>query len=144
MIALALGLLLVPVLDQALKVLVLRALAPAAVRLGPLGKLQVVRSRMWLARAGAEPNLAKVWTLWACGTASLVALVAFFPSYGWCAGALLGGSLSHVVETSLRGCIIDYVRLRFWPAFNLADVAITVGALGILVQMVITAKGAWL
>ena len=38
--------------------------------------------------------------------------------------------MSHALETSLRGCIIDYVRLRFWPAFNLADVAITVGAAG--------------
>ena len=74
---------------------------------------------------------------------SLAILSGLFGLCGWFAGALLGGSLSHALETSLRGCIIDYVRLRLWPAFNLADVAITVGALGVLVQMVITTKEAW-
>ena len=138
MIALAAGLLLMPVLDQAVKVLVLRGLAPASAPLGPLGKLQVVRSRIWLARRGFHPNLATVWSLWFFAAGSVAVLCILFPSCGWFAGALLGGSLSHALETSLRGCIIDYVRLRFWPAFNLADVAITLGALGILVQMVIT------
>jgi signal peptidase II len=143
MIALAAGLLLVPVLDQALKLLALRGLAPASLPLGPFGKLQVVRSRIWLARPGPRPNLATVWGLWFFAAGSLATLSGLVPSCGWFAGALLGGSLSHALETSLRGCIIDYVRLRFWPAFNLADVAITVGALGILVQMVIITKEAW-
>lgn len=143
MIALAAGLLLVPVLDQALKLLVLRELAPASVPLGPLGKLQVMRSRIWWARPGFRPSQATVWSLWFFAAGSLAVLSGLFPSCGWFAGALLGGSLSHALETSLRGCIIDYVRLRFWPAFNLADMAITVGALGVLVQMVITTKEAW-
>ena len=143
MIALAATLLLVPVLDQALKLLVLRGLAPASVPLGPLGKLQVVRSQIWLARCGVRPNLATVWSLLCVAAGSLAILTGFFPSCGWFAGALLGGSLSHALEISLRGCIIDYVRLRFWPAFNLADVALTVGALGILVQMVMRMKEAW-
>lgn len=143
MIALAATLLLVLVLDQALKLLVLRGLAPASVPLGPLGKLQVVRSQIWLARRGVRPNLAAVWSLLGVAAGSLAILTGFFPSCGWFAGALLGGSLSHALETSLRGCIIDYVRLRFWPAFNLADVALTVGALGILVQMVIRMQEAW-
>ena len=142
MIALVAGLLLVPVLDQALKGVLLRGLAPAALPLGPFGKLQVVRSRIWLARGGFRPHLATVWSLWFFAAVSLAVLVGLVPSCGWFAGALLGGSLSHVLETSLRGCIIDYVRLRFWPAFNLADVAITVGAAGMLVQMVIAAQEA--
>jgi lipoprotein signal peptidase len=141
MTAVAAGLLLVPVLDQALKLLALRGLASAAVPLGPFGRLQVVRSRAWLTRPG--PGLATVWGLWCFAAGGLTALSAWFPSCGWFAGALLGGSLSHALETSLRGCVIDYVRLRFWPAFNLADVAITAGALGVLVQVALTAKGAW-
>ena len=143
MIGLAVGLLLMPVLDQAVKRVLLRGLAPAALPLGPFGKLQVVRSRIWLARGGFRPHLATVWSLWFFAAVSLAVLVGLVPSCGWFAGALLGGSLSHVLETSLRGCIIDYVRLRFWPAFNLADVAITVGAAGMLVQMVIAAQEAW-
>jgi signal peptidase II len=143
MIALVAGLLLVPVLDQALKLLVLRGLAPASVPLGPLGKLQVVRSRIWWARSGLRPSLATVWGLWFITAGGLAVLSGLFPPCGWFAGALLGGSLSHALETSLRGCVVDYVRLRFWPAFNLADVAITVGALGVLAQMVIATKEAW-
>jgi lipoprotein signal peptidase len=143
MTAVAAGLLLVPVLDQALKLLALRGLASAAVPLGPFGKLQVVRSRAWLTRPGAGSTPATAWGSWFFAAGSLAALSALFPPCGWFAGALLGGSLSHALETSLRGCVIDYVRLRFWPAFNLADVAITAGALGLPVQMVITMTGAW-
>lgn len=143
MIALTAGFFLVPVLDQVLKLLVLRGLAPASVPLGPLGKLQMVRSRIWLARPGFRPNLATVWSLWFFAAGSLAVLSGLFPPCGWFAGALAGGSLSHALETSLRGCIIDFVHLRFWPAFNLADVAITVGALGILVQLGIAIKEAW-
>jgi signal peptidase II len=143
MTALAAGLLLVPLLDQALKLLVLRGLTSASVPLGPFGKLEMVKTRMWWARAGCPPNLAVMWSVWVFAAAVLAVLSGWFPSCGWFAGMLLGGSLSHALETSLRGCVIDYVRLRFWPAFNLADVAITVGALGVPAQMVITTKGAW-
>jgi signal peptidase II len=143
MIAFIAGLLLVPLLDQALKLLVLRRLAPASVALGRFGRLEVVRSRIWLARPGLRLKRATLWGLWFVAAGSLAVLSSFFPSCGWFAGALVGGSLSHALETSLRGCVIDYVRLHFWPAFNLADVAITAGALGVLVQMVITTKEAW-
>jgi hypothetical protein len=143
MIALAAGLFLAPVLDQALKLLALRGLASAAVPLGPFGKLQVVRSRVWLARPGRRPHLAAVWALWLFAAGTLAALSGWFPSCGWFAGALLGGSLSHALETSIRGCVIDYVRLRCWPAFNLADAAITAGAIGVLVQVALTVKGGW-
>ena len=141
MIALAAALLLVPVVDQALKVLFLRGLTPAYLPLGPVGNLQVVRSRMWFVRTGLS-SLA-MWIVWLVAAVCLVVLTAFLPAYGWFAGFLLGGSLSHALETSLRGHVIDYVRLRFWPAFNLADVAITVGALGLLVQTVIAATEVW-
>ena len=50
-------------------------------------------------------------------------------------GMLLGGSSSHALESAVRGSISDYICLRFWPAFNLADVAITVGAIGVIVTM---------
>ena len=142
MIPLVAGLLLVLALDQALKALVVRGLAPAALSLGPLGKLEALRSRIWWAWPGPGLKLATLWRLWFVAAASLTLVTFFLPSCGWFAGVLLGGSLSHALETSMRGCIIDYVRLRFWPAFNLADVAITVGAVGMLVQAVIAATEA--
>jgi lipoprotein signal peptidase len=66
----------------------------------------------------------------------LFVLTIVFPAYGWFAGVLVGGSFSHLLETTLRGWVVDYVRLPFWPAFNFADMAITLGALGILVRLV--------
>lgn len=45
---------------------------------------------------------------------------------------ILGGALGNAVDRALRGHVIDYldfyVGRSHWPAFNLADVAITVGA----------------
>lgn len=141
MMALAAGLLVVPVLDQAAKFVVLRVLAPTSLSLGPLGKLQAVPSGIWY--AGFRPDPVRGWSVWFVASACLAALSLFFPSGGWFVGALLGGSLSHALETSLRGYVIDYVQLRFWPAFNLADVAITVGAAGVLVQLVVAMTEAW-
>jgi lipoprotein signal peptidase len=143
MIVLAAGLCLVPALDQLLKLLVLRRLAPAALSLWPLGRLQVVRSRVWLAQERFGLKLAAIWTLWFLAAAMLAVLTGIFPSYRWPAAALLGGSFSHALEITLRGWVVDYVRLRFWPAFNLADVAITVGGLGLLFNAVLTAMEAW-
>ncbi|MGH8604731.1 MAG: signal peptidase II [Gammaproteobacteria bacterium] len=130
MMALVAGLILIPLLDQALKLLALHRLPRGSVPLGLLGSLQVAQTQIWLARA-AGPNLAVIWTAWSLAACALAIATALVPACAWFAGMLLGGSLSHALETSLRGCICDYVCLRFWPAFNLADVAITVGTLGV-------------
>lgn len=130
MMALVAGLILIPLLDQALKLLALHWLARGSLSLGLIGRLKVVRTQIWLARA-AGPNLALIWTAWSLAACALAIATAVVPSCAWFAGMLLGGSLSHAFETSLRGCICDYVCLRFWPAFNVADAAITVGTLGV-------------
>ena len=50
-------------------------------------------------------------------------------------GLLIGGSLSNLVDRVRLGHVTDFLDLRFWPAFNLADsfivagVAILLGAL---------------
>jgi lipoprotein signal peptidase len=139
MIGLAAGLLLTPLLDLAIKAFLVRNLKRASAPLGPLGEIQVVRSRIWLARRGLHGGL--LWSLWFLSAGTLGALIPFFPHLQWFAGLLLGGSLSHLLETTFNGQVIDYIRLRFWPAFNLADAAITIGALGILFQVVRTFAG---
>jgi signal peptidase II len=44
--------------------------------------------------------------------------------------------LSHMIETSRRGRVCDYLCLRFWPAFNLADAAISIGTVGFIVRVI--------
>jgi signal peptidase II len=44
------------------------------------------------------------------------------------AGLLIGGSLGNLFDRVIHGGVTDYIDLVRWPAFNLADVGITVGA----------------
>jgi signal peptidase II len=42
-------------------------------------------------------------------------------------GLILGGSLGNLLDRVRTGAVVDFVDLRVWPVFNIADVAITVG-----------------
>jgi signal peptidase II len=42
-------------------------------------------------------------------------------------GFVLGGSISNLVDRVRLGHVTDFLDLRYWPAFNLADVFIVVG-----------------
>lgn len=47
-------------------------------------------------------------------------------------GLLLGGAVGNLVDRLVRhdhGAVIDFIDLRWWPVFNLADSCITIGAL---------------
>ncbi|MEY4712421.1 MAG: Signal peptidase [Pseudomonadota bacterium] len=51
---------------------------------------------------------------------------------------LLGGALGNVVDRLLHGYVIDFVQLHYagwaFPAFNVADAAITAGAIGMILD----------
>lgn len=58
-------------------------------------------------------------------------------------GLVLGGAVGNLADRLLRssdgalgGAVVDFVDLQWWPVFNLADTAITVGA----VLLVLTAR----
>lgn len=40
---------------------------------------------------------------------------------------IVGGSLSNIFDRLTRGCVVDFVNLQIWPAFNLADASISAG-----------------
>lgn len=53
-------------------------------------------------------------------------------------GLQMGGALGNLVDRLHKGYVVDFFDLYIggrsrWPTFNLADVAITLGALGLLV-----------
>jgi signal peptidase II len=137
MSALCMTLLVVLVSDQALKLLLRRRLGSDALALGPFGSVRVVAGRLWLRRLGRPCSGAEIWCLWSAAAVPLVIVSALLPSSAAFVGLLLGGSLSHAVESCLRGSITDYVCLRFWPAFNLADLALTAGATGLVGKLLI-------
>lgn len=42
---------------------------------------------------------------------------------------LLGGAAGNLLDRVRLGYVVDFIDLHFWPVFNLADAAITVGAI---------------
>ena len=50
-------------------------------------------------------------------------------------GLLLGGALGNIVDRIREGAVVDFLKLPHWPAFNVADAAITVGVVILLVVM---------
>jgi len=47
-------------------------------------------------------------------------------------GMLLGGATGNGIDRVLDGGVTDFVDISFWPAFNVADVAITLGVVVLL------------
>ena len=46
-------------------------------------------------------------------------------------GMIVGGALGNLVDRVRTGSVTDFVKLPAWPAFNLADSAITLGVIAI-------------
>ncbi len=48
-------------------------------------------------------------------------------------GMLLGGALGNVVDRIREGAVVDFIKVvDFWPAFNVADISVTLGVLLLL------------
>jgi signal peptidase II len=141
MTGLAVALLAVLVADHALKWLLLHALGPRSLSLGVFGEVRMRRAPIWILRVGRRPGPAVLWGMWLAGAGALLLVAAALPLPGSSIGLLLGGSLSHALETSRRGAVCDYVALHGWPAFDLADVALVVGASGTLLALAVAALG---
>jgi signal peptidase II len=70
--------------------------------------------------------------LWSVEVALLVSLVEFGPFFKRslaqvALGASVGGAAGNVLDRARRGGVVDFIDLRVWPVFNLADAAIVVG-----------------
>ena len=70
--------------------------------------------------------------------AALVGLVVYFvfnsgrPLVWLPTGLLLGGALGNVFDRLRDGVVTDFLRLPHWPAFNVADMAITAGVIALV------------
>jgi len=53
---------------------------------------------------------------------------------------ILGGSLGNLIDRFFRGYVVDFIDLRFWPVFNLADMAVNLGVIILLVQILMKPK----
>jgi signal peptidase II len=55
-------------------------------------------------------------------------------------GLLIGGSVSNLLDRVRLGHVTDFLDLRYWPAFNLADMCIVVGVV-LLVSTMLSGEG---
>ncbi len=79
---------------------------------------------------------------------AIVALLVYFArnaSRPWIwlpTGLLLGGALGNIVDRIREGAVIDFLKFPHWPAFNVADSAITIGVIVLLLVMEFGPDGA--
>ena len=73
------------------------------------------------------------------GTAiALLALVFFFVTHTgrplvWLpTGLMLGGAIGNLIDRAREGSVTDFVKFPHFPAFNVADMAITVGVFALI------------
>jgi signal peptidase II len=121
--------------DQAVKAIVRGSIAPTE-EVDVIPGVHLVHTRNTgvafsaLSGGGALPTV--------IGIVAVSALLAFFfthlgrPLVWLPTGLLLGGAAGNLIDRIRLGSVTDFVKLPHWPAFNLADVAITVGVVALV------------
>ena len=84
------------------------------------------------------------WFFTALGVGAAVFIVWLLARHGsqrlfaFALALILGGAIGNVIDRIARGQVVDFVLLHwqrfYWPAFNIADSAITVGAVLLVVD----------
>jgi len=70
----------------------------------------------------------------------LVKHSSFSSSYQPILGLILGGALGNLFDRIFYGSVIDFIDFHFWPSFNIADSAVCVAILLLLVYEYILNK----
>ena len=47
-------------------------------------------------------------------------------------GLFLGGVVGNLIDRTLRGYVIDFIDPGFWSVFNIADLAISISVIGLV------------
>ena len=49
---------------------------------------------------------------------------------------ILGGSLGNLADRIFRSYVVDFIDFRFWPAFNIADIAVNLGIVLLIARLI--------
>jgi signal peptidase II len=123
---------LVVVLDQAAKALIEANLVPGEQVdvLGPFGLTLSHNSGVAFGLAsGGGTRLVLVTVVALAVVGYVFARNPTRPGMWVAAGLLAGGALGNLADRVRADAVTDYVQIGSWPAFNLADVAVTAGVL---------------
>ena len=50
-------------------------------------------------------------------------------------GLLLGGTIGNLIDRIFYGAVIDFIDFRIWPVFNLADSAVTISIIFLIILL---------
>ena len=50
-------------------------------------------------------------------------------------GLILGGAIGNLIDRIRLGYVIDFLDFRIWPAFNVADSAVSIGAILMIIYL---------
>ena len=119
-------------LDQVAKAVVVGAIEPGE-RVEVLPFLDLVYVMNEGVAFGLLGNGERGTVLLVTAAALLLVLVWFMrdPARPWswlATGLLAGGAIGNLADRLFRDAVVDFIDLPAWPSFNLADIAITVGA----------------
>jgi signal peptidase II len=67
--------------------------------------------------------------------AALVSYLVWRPErpYLWVpTGMLIGGAIGNLIDRLVHGAVTDFIKFPLWPAFNVADISITLGVFALL------------
>jgi len=130
--------LVVLLLDQATKYLV-RDDVPLGTSNRVTGFLDIVYVRndgVAFSAFGGKP-----WVVVLLISIALVALLYYFATHAdrplvWLAtGLLFGGAVGNILDRIKDGAVTDFVKFSHWPAFNVADVAINLGVVVLIIAL---------
>jgi signal peptidase II len=58
-----------------------------------------------------------------------------YPRHSYAILLILTGSFSNLIDRVYYGCVIDFINIKVWPVFNLADSFIFLGVLILIIQI---------
>jgi len=56
------------------------------------------------------------------------------------AALVLGGAIGNLIDRILLGFVIDFLDFTVWPAFNIADSAVTIGVICLIIYFITEKK----
>jgi signal peptidase II len=50
-------------------------------------------------------------------------------------GLLVGGAIGNLLDRLISGSVTDFIKVPHWPAFNVSDIAITIGVISLVLVL---------
>lgn len=132
------------VTDQVSKAWI-RASLPEGSSLFKLGFFRITHVHNTGAAFGLFPDQSLILTIFAIIAGSVVLFFVFYGQryFTWLGntsvmvafGLMLGGTVGNLIDRFRFGYVIDFIDFSYWPAFNIADSAVTISVIAFILLL---------